>query len=291
MIPGNARPHRSGLWLFFAITFGWSWGLLGIVFVSGADLSLPILVGVMAGPGLAAFTCAFVYDHHRFFAALGLSSNPFNIWLLVAFTAPLIIIAISHIATQYLGGREILPLEGAFTAAISDAGVDVQTLPLPVKQLAWLQVISAPLAGATINTLAMMLTEEVGWRGWLWDRWSHMPFWQHALLTGFIWGLWHAPVIALGYNYPELPLWGPVIFIAMVMLMTPIIALVRERGGSMAHAAMFHGVFNAVAPITVLVLADQSMPWRGAVGLGGFGALALGCIWVMVYRMKRPTAV
>ena len=133
-----------------------------------------------------------------------------------------------------------------------------------------------------------MLTEEVGWRGWLWDRWSHKPFWHHALLTGLIWGVWHAPIVALGHNYPDLPVWGPIIFTVWVMLITPIIALIREAGGSMVHAAMFHGVINGLAPITIILIANPTMPWLGILGLGGFAALTIGVAAVLFYRKLRP---
>ena len=273
-----------GVWLFLLITFGWSWGLAAGICQSGRDYSIALLVLYMAGPGVAAFVCALLYDRHRFFAALGLSSNPFNRWLFIAFLAPFLIVGFAFLATHYIGGREILTLEEAFLIQFKNAGIDPEELPLSVQQIAWLQIISLPVVAGVINTAFMMVTEEVGWRGWLWDRWSHMPFWRHAMLTGFIWGAWHAPIVALGYNYPGLPVWGPVIFIGWVMFMTPIIALIREKGGSMVHGAMFHGVFNGVAPITVIMLADPSMPWRGAIGLGGFAALALGIGVVIAYR-------
>ena len=78
------------------------------------------------------------------------------------------------------------------------------------------------------------------------------------------------------------------IFVGWTMLITPVIALIRERGGSMVHAAMFHGVLNGVAPITIIILADPSMPWRGVVGLGGFAALAAATAIVFLYTLVSP---
>ena len=284
MMSNEKTVRGAGVWLFLLITFGWSWGIASGIHISGTQYGIVLAALFMAGPGVAAFTCAFIYDRHRFFTSLGLNSNPFNKWLLIAFLTPVLMSVIAYLATKYIGGRDMLSLEGAFLVQIKNAGVDPETLPLSVKQIALLQVLSAPFVAAVVNTIVMMLTEEVGWRGWLWDRWSHMPFWQHALLTGLIWGVWHAPMVALGHNYPELPIWGPVIFTVWVMLMTPIIAFIREVGGTMVHAAMFHGVFNGVAPITVILMVDPSMPWRGALGLGGFATLALGIAAVVFHR-------
>ena len=287
MIGTKDRAQGAGVWLFFLITFGWSWSIAAALHLSGGELSLISAVLYMAGPGVAAFLCAFIYDRHRFFVSLGLKSNPFNKWLLIAFLTPILIAVITHLATIYIGGREMLSLESGFTIQIEKAGIDPETLPMTVKQIAILQVLTAPFVAAIVNTIGMMLTEEVGWRGWLWDRWSHMPFWHHALLTGLIWGIWHAPIIALGYNYPDLPVWGPVIFTVLVMLITPIIALIREAGGSMVHAAMFHGMFNGMAPLTVILMADPTMPWLGLLGLGGFGTLAIGVVIVFFFRRRQ----
>ena len=73
----------------------------------------------------------------------------------------------------------------------------------------------------------------------------------------------------------------------MVMLITPIIALIREAGGSMVHAAMFHGMFNGMAPLTVILMADPTMLWLGLLGLGGFGTLAIGVVIVFFFRRRQ----
>lgn len=286
MIGTSETIPRKGVWLFMLIAFGWSWGLAGGAHLTGVEYGAAIAIIYMMGPALAALTCALIYDRHRFFTALGLSSNPFNKWLLIAFLAPIFIVLLSHLITQFAGGRSMLSLGDAYNVEFNKAGIDPETLPISVEQLAWIQLASAPFVAAIVNTVLMMLTEEVGWRGWLWDRLIHMPFWHHALLVGVIWGVWHAPIVALGHNYPEMPFWGPLIFTAWVILITPIIAFVRQAGGSMVHAAMFHGVLNGIAPITVIIMADQSMPWRGMLGIGGLVALVFGVLLVKSHQAK-----
>lgn len=284
-----SSPRKTGVWLFLLIAFGWSWAVAGIAYQQGgASLALGLAIVYMAGPGVAAFVCALIYDRDRFFASLGLARNPFNFWLFIAFLAPVVITAAAWCFTVYIGGQEALALADAYAREFEKAGVDVETLPLPPEQIAIIQLAAAPFIAGIVNTIIMMLTEEVGWRGWLWDRWQGLGFWRHVLLTGFIWGVWHAPLIAMGHNYPGMPVWGPVIFIGWTMLLTPVIALIRERGGSMVHAAMFHGVLNGVAPITILILADPSMPWRGVVGLGGFAALTAATALVFLYTFVSP---
>ena len=62
-----------------------------------------------------------------------------------------------------------------------------------------LAVLVNPLMG-----LPQCLGEELAWRGWLLpkltERFGQL---RAVLLTGLVWGIWHAPVVAMGYNYGE----------------------------------------------------------------------------------------
>lgn len=42
------------------------------------------------------------------------------------------------------------------------------------------------------------LGEEIGWRGFLLPRLEPLGQWKAILVSGIIWGIWHAPVIAQG---------------------------------------------------------------------------------------------
>ena len=53
----------------------------------------------------------------------------------------------------------------------------------------------------------------------------------------------------IGYNYPQHPLLGVPLFAVFCVLLSPLHTLVRERGGSVWHAAVLHGTFNAAAGV------------------------------------------
>ncbi len=56
-------------------------------------------------------------------------------------------------------------------------------------------IIAAFLSGITIN-LVYALGEEMGWRGYLLDRFiQYRGLYLAATIIGIIWGLWHAPLI------------------------------------------------------------------------------------------------
>ncbi|WP_340681246.1 CPBP family intramembrane glutamic endopeptidase [Natrinema gelatinilyticum] len=53
------------------------------------------------------------------------------------------------------------------------------------------------------DQLVAAFGEEFGWRGLLFLKRSPLGFWRVSLLTGVVWGLWHAPLIVQGYNSPD----------------------------------------------------------------------------------------
>ena len=69
--------------------------------------------------------------------------------------------------------------------------------PLGVLVLAQLAMI--PIGGLFNALLAF--GEEVGWRGWLLPALRPLGVWPALLTSGAIWGLWHSPLILLGYNF------------------------------------------------------------------------------------------
>jgi uncharacterized protein len=152
-------------------------------------------------------------------------------------------------------------------------------------------ICASVIVGALVNAPILTLTEELGWRGYLHDLWRPSGFWRASLGTGAVWGLWHAPAIWFyGLNYPDNAAIGLAMFIVWCMLLSPIMTLVRDRGGSVWAAGLFHGTINAVGGITLSVLSAPVFPWNGIVGIGGFVALALGVLLVVLVQRKQAPA-
>ncbi len=276
-------------WLFLLIAFGFSWAVRALVWATNAP-SNPLLYAALAllfmcGPGLGAFICALVYDKGRRRKALGIAL-PFNLTLVWAWLIPLLLIT-GAMAVDLIGPVSFADPAARLSEILAAQGQDANALGVPLDMLVIVQVLSLLLLGPAINSV-MTLTEEFGWRGWLWDRWRCFGFWRCNLLIGFVWGVWHAPLIAQGHNYPGMPVAGPVLMIALMMLTAPLIGWVRERGGSVFHAGMFHGTINASAGAPILFTTAGGFPWFGYVGIGGFIALALANVILAVF--VRPPA-
>lgn len=139
----------------------------------------------------------------------------------------------------------------------------IDLFPIHPLWLAWPQAL---VAGFTINAL-FAFGEEVGWRGWLHRELAPLGFWRASAATGLLWGLWHAPFVLQGHNYPEHRVIGVALFTGVCVLLSPLLSWVRQRADTVWAAAVFHGTYNAAAGITLMTV-------RGPKLLVGFQGLA-----------------
>ncbi|MBS0385231.1 MAG: CPBP family intramembrane metalloprotease [Proteobacteria bacterium] len=279
--------------VFLAITFLISWGVTICAWALHYDrqplAAFFTLVLMMAGPAVAALICAILFEKGRRIDALGLRFTV-NIWWLWAWLIPFALAAISVVATVLLGSRHLVdPAQQTLTMAqghVPEAKMaQLRTLAPILDLIIPVQIV----IGSAINAIALTFTEELGWRGYLYDLWRRFGFWRTALPTGVIWGVWHAPAIYLfGLNYPDNRLIGIPIFILFCTLTAPIMTLIRDRGRATWAAGIAHGTINALGGLTALVINDAHFPWGGIVGIGGFVALALG---VFAVALARPNQI
>lgn len=129
-------------------------------------------------------------------------------------------------------------------------------LPIPVGLLVALQLAIIPL-GAVFNGFATV-GEELGWRGWLLPSLRPLGTWPALLISGVLWGLWHSPIILLGYNFGEPNLFGVLLMTLGCTAYGVLIGWLRLRSGSVWPAVFAHGAFNASAGVGALLLAAGS---------------------------------
>lgn len=71
--------------------------------------------------------------------------------------------------------------------------------------------------------------EEIGWRGYIHNELRQLGFCHNAVLTGILWLIWHLPLLALGYGYPEHPIHGIALMSAHIMISSVSCAYLREK--------------------------------------------------------------
>ena len=181
----------------------------------------------------------------RFWATIGRSAA-------YAIAVMLVILALGYAVAWALG---TLGLPGAGHLVSGDAefrsrlmeivpGVSAETPLPPLALVVGGGLLSGLIAGVTINGL-FALGEEYGWRGVLADELRPLGTWRANLLTGVLWGLWHAPIIILlGHNYGSEWGWGILLMVAWTTPLAFLLSWVRERSGSVLAPAFLHGAYN-----------------------------------------------
>lgn len=260
------------------IAFGGAWLLALPLWLSGQGLATPgmklILLGMMLMPTLAALIASRVSPPtDGFMRATGLrAARPFRAWwryALIAWLMPIVVMVAALTLAWMLG---IFHLD---LVNFSGFAAQVHTLsggkPLPMSLRALVVLQLAQLLVAPFINAIPALGEEIGWRGFLLPRLCRFGQWPATILTGVIWGLWHAPVILLGFNYPGLP---PVEALACMViggvLLSVLFGWLRLASGSIWPSAIAHGCVNAVAGLGVLLVAAGHPVDNASTGLTGW---------------------
>ena len=152
-----------------------------------------------------------------------------------------------------------------------------------------LSYAGALVAGFTVNGV-FAFGEEYGWRGWLADELRPLgAFWAN-LLTGVLWGVWHAPLILLGYNYAGYAVLGTAFMIAWCVPASFLLWRARQVTDSLIAPAALHGGINGFAGVFLLVLVDTNPLIAAPMGLAGTAAVAVvagGFWWLARKRAGR----
>lgn len=153
------------------------------------------------------------------------------------------------------------------------------TLPFDIFIITLIQGL---FAGITINAVAGF-GEELGWRGFLLKEFQHMTFIKVSLIIGFIWGIWHAPIILMGHNYPQHPQIGVIMMIVVCVLLSPLFIYITIKSKSVIAAAIMHGTMNATAGMAILKIEGGNDLIIGVTGLAGFLTLLIFIGLVFLY--------
>jgi membrane protease YdiL (CAAX protease family) len=133
-------------------------------------------------------------------------------------------------------------------------------------------VILGPILG-----LPLAFGEEYGWRGYLQGELVKMGKVKGILLLGVIWGLWHAPVVAMGHQYPGRPLEGIIMMTLYTIALAFIFGYATLKSGSVWLAAYLHALNNQ------LVIFLMAMVYRPSDTFLSFGVGVYGLVvWAVV---------
>jgi membrane protease YdiL (CAAX protease family) len=157
------------------------------------------------------------------------------------------------------------------------------------KSVLLVETALAFLMAPVLNALPA-LGEEFGWRAYLQPKLMSLGGRRAMLWTGLIWGLWHAPIIALGHNYghdyPGFPWTGMLTMTWFTFVFGTFIGWASLRGGSVWPAVIGHGALNGIAGVALLVMKGEPNPLLGPSVAGWIGSVPVALVALVLF-LKR----
>ncbi len=294
------------VWIYIAFTFGITWtmwivaGIFTGAFENGMG-STPIMMIVVAlgmfVPLIGALLTNVVMGREN---RLNLCLRPRitgNVkYYLLAWFAPTIVSVLGAVVFFLINPSLFDATAGAFVQLV----ISADTTGAITEQMASLLLIVQAGFAISIAPFINMIPafgEEVGWRGMLFPALCEKFSARTAvLISGVVWGLWHAPVIIMGHNYGT-GYWGyPVLgILSMVVFCTAMgscLSYLRVRTQSVWPCALAHGAANAVAGISIyFCVVGNTLTGPTPAGIiGGIPLICLG-LWCWMRLSSKAESI
>lgn len=274
----------KGIGAFLIIAFSLTWSLWAVVYLLGGGENLPVFtigsVVAMWCPGVAAIVCSR-YITPVSARELGLRRGNLDRYgSIYLFVVPFLVAAM--ILSVALGFQEVNADLEPLASEIADEQYPFND-PILVT---FVTIIGSFTLAALFNSL-FALGEELGWRGYLLAQFAPLGLVRASLVIGVVWGVWHAPAIFMGYNYPGQPYLGVLLMVWFAVGWSVVLTWLRQVTGSVFAAAFGHGLINATATLPLLLLLDAGSLVRAPLGITGLVPLSLLALLAFVLLRRH----
>ena len=132
-------------------------------------------------------------------------------------------------------------------------------------------IILGPFLGLIIT-----FGEEYGWRGFLQPALTRIGRKFDVLLVGIIWGIWHWPIIWMGYNFPGHPYLGSLLMLLYCIGLAFILGYAVLKSKGVWIAAFLHALANqSFAFFMGFVYLPKDTAFSFGIGIPGLITLAI----------------
>ena len=274
--------ETRGIIAYILIAFLMAWTLWEIPIRLGMTLSSP-LFQFIALPGAFSPAIAAIivrkWITREGFADAGLNPHLIKSWryYLVAWLLPLAVSSVIISLVVVLGiGSPDFSLQRAMS--VLSPGTSVPAIPSAI----WAVIPFSLLISALFSTF-ILWGEEFGWRGYLQVRLLADRPLLAAVVTGAIWGVWHYPLNLRGYNFPDHPVLGLLVFPISTILLSIIFGWLRLKTKSVWAPCLAHAATNSIgASLTILLFTGgPDLLFVSYLGLLGWIPLGALCLWII----------
>ncbi|HTX92865.1 MAG TPA: CPBP family intramembrane glutamic endopeptidase [Anaerolineales bacterium] len=289
----NIDSRRILIFLGFAFGIAWAAGL--VIYLTGGIVGSPLLApnltlalvlmatAYMWAPALGNLLTRLITREG--WKDMGLRPNfrkgwPF--WLAGWFLPALMTVA--GAAVFFL----IFPQY--FDSSLSTVREAAARSPSLARMAPWMIIFLQLLAAAIISPIANSLAtfgEEFGWRAYLLPKLMPLGGRKAMLLIGAIWGIWHWPVILMGYeygfSYPGYPWAGPLLFLWVTFGLGIFLGWLTLRAKSVWPAVIGHAAINGIAGAAIMVMIGNPNRLVGPLPVGILGSVGFALVAIALF--------
>ncbi|WP_436928605.1 CPBP family intramembrane glutamic endopeptidase [Halosimplex halobium] len=280
------RLQRRRIAVFLGVTFAVSWATAAVIYwLGGIDggptlaLGIPLWLVLLAGPYMWGPAVGHVatrwvtdegFDRGELLLRVRTRPRP---WL-VGWVGPLVLI-LAGAGLYFLVYPDLFGGMGAVADLLAAVEEETgQAVPLSPTAFLAVQFVQALVAAPLVNSVATF-GEEFGWRAYLLPKLAPLG-WRRALVAhGVVWGVWHWPVIAMGYNYglayTGAPWLGLLAMTVATVGLGVFLGWVTLRSGSVFPAVVGHAMINGGAGLATLFATAVPNPVFGPTPVGLVG--------------------
>ncbi|MFZ5859062.1 MAG: CPBP family intramembrane glutamic endopeptidase [Chloroflexota bacterium] len=271
----NRRTSRWFVYYFILLTVLY---LVGVIVALVQPKQAATLTSVLLIPnalGLILLVILRLVGGKDAFTGAGLGGGKARVWLyyglgLVAFYG------LQTFLNYFFKLGQLVDLTTAFPQMAAANLPAAALMPL----MAFNTVVMGPFLG-----LIIAFGEEYGWRGYLQTELIRLGRVRGVFLLGLIWGIWHWPVIWMGYNFPGEPILGSLAMVAFCVILSYFLAYAVFKSQGVWTAAYLHALNNqAVSFFFLFVVAPTNVLFSFGAGWPG---LAIGAV-IVVLLLRDP---
>lgn len=271
----NHKASRWFVYFYLLLTFLYLLGSIAVLINPDQVTMLSSLLLIPSVIGLILLVVLRLVGGKDTFAGVGMGGGKARIWFfyglgLVAFYG------LQTFLNYIFKMGQTVDLLTAFPQMAAANLPSIALLPI----MALNTVVIGPFLG-----LIIAFGEEYGWRGYLQSELIHLGRVRGVFLLGVIWGIWHWPVIWMGYNYPGYPILGSLAMVAYCIILAYFLAHSVFKSEGVWTAAYLHALNNQALSFFFMVVVT---PTNVLFSFGaGWPGLILGTI-IVLFLLRDP---
>jgi hypothetical protein len=290
-IPTQPPIQWRGVAAFLALCFTLTWTIEFLALARGvrfAALTLQttaLLAGCMFLPAISAFITRRFITREGFRSAGLTLPRSVRPYLAILIGVPFLFALIYALSAAF---RVAIFTGDPISAIASSVHLPPGKHLPPTRVLIFGMALTTFVFAPIINVIATF-GEEFGWTGYLLPHLLPLGRWRATAIYGTFWGLWHAPIIAGGFNYPGHPVAGIVMMCAFTISVGLIQCAILIRYRSVFLTSLLHASINANARgLIPLFFAGVSLLVGGTVGIIGISVFAI--VGALLLSRSHPPA-